>query len=132
MPELADVNTTLRTGAPEIQVIYDRERLSRYGLGLQTVARLVRDKVQGFEATRYNLPDRRIPVIVQLKEEDRRSVESVEEMVINPGGARPVRLSSVAAVVLGEGPSEVRRIDARRVGLVRANLGRASLSDAVD
>ncbi len=131
MPELADVNTTLRTGAPEIQVVYDRERLSRYGLSLQTVARLVRDKVQGFEATRFNLPDRRIPVVVQLNEEDRRSVDAVEEMVINPGGERPVRLSSVASVILGEGPSEVRRIDSRRVGLVRANLGNASLSDAV-
>ena len=54
-PELADVETTLRSGAPEVQIIYDRDRLSRYDLNIRQVARLVRDKVKGFEATRFNL-----------------------------------------------------------------------------
>jgi HAE1 family hydrophobic/amphiphilic exporter-1 len=132
LPELADVSTTLLAGAPEIQVVYDRDLLSRYDLDIRTVARLVRDKVQGYEATRYNLLDRTVPVIVRLAEEDRRTVEDVEEVVINPGGERPIRLSAVAAVVVGEGPSEVRRVDAGRVGLVRANLASGSLSEAVE
>ncbi|UCE04272.1 MAG: efflux RND transporter permease subunit [Candidatus Latescibacterota bacterium] len=132
LPELADVTTTLQSGAPEIQVIYDRDRLSRYGLNIRQVASLVRDKVQGFEATRYNLHDRTIPIVVRLSEEDRRAVEDVEELVVNPGGERPVRLSSVAQVLVGEGPSEVRRVDGQRVGLVRANLASGSLSRAVD
>jgi HAE1 family hydrophobic/amphiphilic exporter-1 len=132
MPELADVTTTLQSGAPEIQVIYDRELLARYGLNIQQVARLVRDKVQGNEATRFNLLDRTIPIVVQLREEDRRSIEDVENLVVNPGGEHPILLSSVARVVVGEGPSEVRRVDGRRVGLVRANLGSGSLSGAVD
>jgi HAE1 family hydrophobic/amphiphilic exporter-1 len=34
-------------------------------------------------------------------------------------------------VQLGEGPSEVRRVDGRRVALVRANLGEGSLGDGV-
>jgi HAE1 family hydrophobic/amphiphilic exporter-1 len=132
LPELADVTTTLQSGAPEIQVIYNRDRLSRYGLNIRQVASLVRDKVQGFEATRYNLHDRTIPIVVRLSEEDRRAVEDVEELVVNPGGERPVRLSSVAQVLVGEGPSEVRRVDGQRVGLVRSNLARGSLSRAVD
>jgi HAE1 family hydrophobic/amphiphilic exporter-1 len=132
MPELADVTTTLQSGAPEIQVVYNRELLARYGLNIQQVARLVRDKVQGNEATRFNLLDRTIPIVVQLREEDRRSIEDVEGLVVNPGGDRPILLSSVAQVVVGEGPSEVRRVDSQRVGLVRANLGSGSLSGAVD
>ena len=38
----------------------------------------------------------------------------------------------MAEVELGEGPSEVRRIDGQRVALVRANLGVGSLGQAVD
>ena len=131
MPELADVAATLRAGAPEIQVVYDRDKLMRYDLNLGQVARLVRDKVQGNEATRFNRTDRRIPVLVQLSEEDRATVADVEEMVVNPGGERPIRLEAVAAVIMGEGPSEVRRIDGQRVGLIRANLASASLGSAV-
>ncbi len=132
LPELADVQATLRAGAPELQVIYDRERLMRYGLNLGDVARLVRDKVQGNEATRFNRVDRRIPVLVQLSEEDRAAVSDIEGIVVNPGGERPIQLAAVADVVMGEGPSEVRRIDGQRVGLVRANIEQGSLGSAVE
>ncbi len=130
LPELADVETSLRVGAPEVQVVYDRDRLSLYGLNIGEVARLVRDKVKGFEATKFNLKDRRIPIVVQLKQADRETVDDVRGVIINPGGDRPIRLSSVADVTLGEGPSEVRRIDGRRVAVVGANIAEGSLSAA--
>ncbi len=132
LPELADVETTLRSGAPEVQIVYDRALLSRYDLGISDVAQLVRNQVRGFEASLYNLRDRRIPIIVRLEESDRRSTDDLSSLVINPGADRPISLGSVAEVRLGEGPSEVRRIDSLRVGLVRSNLGDASLGTAVD
>lgn len=132
LPELADVQPTLQAGAPEVQIVYDRDRLSRFGLSIGEVARLVRDKVQGNEATRFNRVNRRIPVLVQLRADDRQAVEDVAEIVVNPGGERPIPLSAVASVVLGEGPSEVRRIDGSRVAVVRANLARGSLSGATN
>jgi HAE1 family hydrophobic/amphiphilic exporter-1 len=133
LPELADVETSLRRGAPEVQVVYDRDLLARYDLSPQTVALSVRDQVLGNEATRYNLQDRRIPIVVRLAEEDRRSVEDVRRLIVNPGGSRPIRLQAVAAVELGEGPSEVRRVDGRRVAQVTANLDAgASLGEAVE
>jgi len=132
LPALADVETTQRPGAPEVQIVYDRDQLSRYGLNIQAVARQVRDAVKGYEATLYNLGDRRIPIVVRLQEEDRRRVTDVSEFLVNPGGERPISLSSVAEVTLAEGPSEVRRVDGRRVALVRANVGIGSLGGAVE
>ncbi len=132
LPALADVETTQRPGAPEVQIVYDRDQLSRYGLNIQQVARQVRDAVKGYEATLYNLGDRRIPIVVRLQEEDRRRVTDVSEFLVNPGGERPIPLSSVAEVTLAEGPSEVRRVDGRRVALVRANVGMGSLGGAVE
>ncbi|MDH3525015.1 MAG: efflux RND transporter permease subunit [Acidobacteriota bacterium] len=131
MPELADVETSLRRGAPEVQVVYDRDLLSRYGLDPATVARLVRDKVKGFEATRFNLQDRRIPIVARLVESDRETVADVRDLNVNPGAERPISLASVAAVELGEGPSEVRRIDGRRTAVVTASIARGSLGAAV-
>ncbi|MCP3980595.1 MAG: efflux RND transporter permease subunit [bacterium] len=130
MPELADIEISLERGAPEVQIVYDRDRLTRYELNVQSVAQLVRNKVKGFEATRFNLKDRRIPILVQLELDDRETIDDIRGIIVNPGGERPIRLSSVAAVALGEGPSEVRRIDGRRVAVVSANLGRGSLSAA--
>ncbi len=131
MPELADVESTLRSGSPEMQIVYDRNQLARYNLDIATVASLVRDSVKGFEATRYNLIDRRIPIIVRYREDDRATVDDVRRIEINPGSSRPIPLEAVAKVELGEGPSEVRRIDGRRVALIRANLADGSLGAAV-
>ncbi len=131
LSELADVETSLRRGAPEVQVVYDRDLLARYGLNPAGVARLVRDKVQGFEATRFNLKDRRIPIVVRLQMDDRKTVDDVRALNVNPGGERPIPLSAVARVELAEGPSEVRRVDGRRVALVTANIAEGSLGGAV-
>ncbi|HVF61184.1 MAG TPA: efflux RND transporter permease subunit [Thermoanaerobaculia bacterium] len=122
LPELADVEATLRSGAPEVQIVYDRDRLARFGLDLRRVAELVRDQVKGREATRFNQRDRRVPIVVRLEERDREAVEDVRGLVANPEGTTPIPLAAVAQVALGEGPSEVRRVDSRRVGLIRANL----------
>ncbi|MEM6793055.1 MAG: efflux RND transporter permease subunit [Acidobacteriota bacterium] len=130
MTELADVESTLRPGAPEMQIVYDRDRLARYDLEISSVAEMVRDAVKGREATRYNLTDRRIPIIVRFAEEDRSAVDDVRRLEINPGAERPIPLSAVAEVQLGKGPSEVRRVDGRRVALVRANLASGSLGAA--
>jgi len=132
MPALADVETSLRRGAPEVQVIYERDLMARYELNPATVARLVRDKVQGFEATRFNMKDRRIPIVARLQATDRETVADVRSLIVNPGGDRPISLESVASVDLGEGPSEVRRVDGRRMSLVTASIAEGSMGAAVD
>ena len=131
LPELADVETTLRSGAPEVQITYDRARLARYGLNIGQVAELVRNLIKGNEATRFNLKDRRIPIIARLNEKDRQEIEDIGHLTVNPGEEQPIPLRAVADYKIGEGPSEIRRIDGKRVALIQANLGSASLGSAV-
>lgn len=131
-PELADVEPTLRSGAPELQISYDRHQVMRHGLTIQSVANQVRDMVKGSEATRLNRKDKRVPIVVRLAEEDRQAVDDVGKLIVNPGRDTPIPLSAVASVHVGEGPSEIRRIDGKRVALVQANIGGGSLGAAVD
>ncbi|HAV61798.1 MAG TPA: acriflavin resistance protein, partial [Verrucomicrobiales bacterium] len=131
LPELADVESSLRSGAPEIQVLYHRDKLSLYGLRIATVAEQVRSMVKGFEASRFNLKDRRIPIVVRLEESDREFAEDIGTLTVNAGGQQPIPLNTIADLSIGEGPSEVRRIDSRRVALVQANIAQGSLGAAV-
>ena len=130
--DLADVEPTLRSGAPEVQITYDRQQIIRHGLNLNSVANQVRDMVKGSEATRFNRRDRRVPIVVRLAEKDREQVADVGKLTINPGGDTPIPLNSIAKLTVGEGPSEIRRIDGKRVALVQANIGDRSLGSAVE
>jgi len=129
--ELADVEPTLRSGAPEVQISYDRQQIIRHGLNIRYVANQMRDLVKGSEATRLNRRDRRVPIVVRLAESDREQVMDVGKLTVNPGGATPIPLNSIADLTVGEGPSEIRRIDGKRVALVQANIGGGSLGAAV-
>ncbi len=122
MTQLSDVQSTLRRGSPEVQIVYDRARIRRYELNIATVAGLVRDEVKGRIATRFSRRDRKVPVVVRLAEKDRASVDDMERLIVDPDRTGTIRLASVADVSLGEGPSEVRRVDGQRVAIVRANL----------
>ena len=119
---LRDVSSSILPGNPEVQIVYDRDALARLNLDVKTVAELVRDKVQGYEATKFNRKDRKIPVRVRLKDVDQAGVAELKDLVVNPGGGRPIPLSAVANVSVGRGPNEIRRVGQQRVGLVTANL----------
>lgn len=127
---LRDIKASIQPGNPEIQVVYDRDALARHGLEIRAVAELVRDKVQGYEATKYNKKDRKIPVRVRLQNIERAGVDELRELVVNPGGVRPIPLEAVAEVVVGRGPNEIRRIGQQRVGLVTANIEGIGLGTA--
>jgi len=131
VPGLRDVKASILPGSPEVQIVYDRDALARLNLDIRTVAELVRNKVQGFEATKYNRKDRKIPVRVRLRDIETADVDELRGLVVNPGQARPVPLSAVAELTLGRGPNEIRRIGQQRVGLVTANLEGAGLGSVV-
>ena len=130
LPGLVDVRSTLQVGNPELRVVYNRDRLSGFGLDLRTVAELVRDKVQGRVATDFRREERNIDILVRLQQKDRLGVDELERLVVNPDGDVPIRLSSVASIHIAEGPSEIRRVDQQRAALVTANTEGIDLGSA--
>ncbi len=130
VPGLEDVKASIRQGSPEVQIIYDRDTLSRLNLDIRTVAEQVRDKIKGTEATRFNRRDRKIPVRVRLQDASTAGVKELRELVVNPGSPRPVPLSAVAEIKVGRGPNEIRRVGQQRVGLVTANVEGIGLGSA--
>lgn len=132
VPGLRDVKSSILPGSPEVQIVYDRDALARYGLDIRAVAELVRNKVQGYEATKFNRKDRKIPVRVRLRDITQATVDELRDLVVNPGAAHPVPLSAVAEISLGRGPNEIRRIGQQRVGVVTANLEGTGLGTATE
>ncbi len=130
LPGIRDVQASIQPGNPEVQIEYDRDALARLGLDIRAVAELVKNKIKGDEATKFNRRDRKIPIRVRLADIENASVESLRELVINPGGVRPIPLSAVATITRGRGPNEIRRIGQQRVGVVTANVEGVGLGTA--
>ena len=130
-PRFADVRSTMQTGNPEIQIVFDHERAAKLGLSVRDIADEVVSKVRGDVATRYTVRDRKIDVLVRSVDPHSASIEDVRNLIVNPASARPVTLSTVADVRVASGPSEIRRADQERVAVVSANLTHGDLGAAV-
>ncbi len=119
---LTDIKSTIEEGIPEVQIIFDRQKLSQLGLDLNTIANNVRDNVRGNISTEFSKRDRKIDVRVRARKKDIGSVEDLENFVVNPGGERPILLASVAGIYVQKSPGEIRRLNQERVAVVSANL----------
>lgn len=128
----ADIKSSMDIGHPEIQIHFDRERAAALGLNVYEIADRVVKKIRGEVATRYSWHDRKIDVLVRAREEDRASIEDIRRLVINPESERPVPLEGIASIVVGTGPSEIRRVDQERVALISSNLNYGDLGSAAE
>jgi hydrophobic/amphiphilic exporter-1 (mainly G- bacteria), HAE1 family len=120
MPEIAAVEEPRREGNPEITIRFDRERAARAGLTVTDAADAVAARVRGIGATDLTERDRDIAILVQAREDQRRTLQDLADLRIEtPNGS--VALASIASLGFGEGPAEITRRNGSRVALVQAS-----------
>jgi HAE1 family hydrophobic/amphiphilic exporter-1 len=127
----SDIKSTVESGSPEIQVLFDQERATRLGLEVRDLADRVVSSVRGDVATRYKLREKKIDVLVRSVDTRAASIQEIRNLIVNPGSAQPVPLSAVAEIRLATGPAEIRRARQERVAIVSANLAAGDLGSAV-
>lgn len=119
---LADVRSSARVGNPEVQILFDRDRLAWFGLDVKQVAGLVQAKVLGSVPTRLARGETRYDIRARADRNYLNTLEDLKNLKIDLGEGGSVPLSSLAQMRVGPGPSEVRRVAQRRVAVVTANL----------
>ena len=127
----SDIKSTVESGSPEIQVLFDQQRAAQLGLTVRALADRVVSSVRGDVATRYTLRDRKVDILVRSVDTRAASVDEIRQLVINPGSPHPVPLAAVAEVRVATGPAEIRRFRQERVAIVSANLATGDLGSAV-
>jgi hydrophobic/amphiphilic exporter-1 (mainly G- bacteria), HAE1 family len=130
---LVDVKSSTEGGNPELQIVFDRDRLAALGYSVGEVGSVVRAKVQGEVATDIQREDRSIDIRLRAGESYRDSVRDLRNLNVSRTGRVPIPLESVAQVIETEGPAEIRRANGSRVAVITANLiGRDLGSVAAD
>ena len=130
-PRFADIKTSVESGNPEIQVLFDHERAAKLGLVVRDIADRVVANVRGEVATRYTWRDKKIDVLVRSIDRREASIADIRNLLVNPASDRPIPLSAIADVTIAQGPAEIRRIDQERVAIISASLNYGDLAAAV-
>ena len=126
-PGAADVKVEQVTGAPTLEVRFDRAAIGRYGLTVEEVADTVAAAMAGREAGLLFEGDRRFDVVVRVPQSTRNDLDAFAALPVmlpqGPGHARDsVPLSQLAQFRYAEGLNQVSRENGKRRVVVQANV----------
>ncbi|MGA9118952.1 MAG: efflux RND transporter permease subunit, partial [Bacteroidota bacterium] len=117
-----DVTSSWEEGKPEVKIEVDRDKTARMGLTLAEVGMAVRTALEGDISTKYQEGDAEFDTRVVLNKESRTRAQDVGSITLLNHFGQPVRLSQVANIYYGLGPSQIQRKDRERLITVAANL----------
>lgn len=134
LPGLVEVSSSASQVKPEILIIPDLQRAADLGVTVQSIARTASIATIGAtdsNSAKFDLPDRQIPIRVQLDPQTRTDLDTLRSLRIPSQSGRLVPLTAVANIRIGSGPATIERIDRARQVTLGANLEGLSLGDAL-
>ncbi|HID96081.1 MAG TPA: efflux RND transporter permease subunit [Candidatus Latescibacteria bacterium] len=128
---LRDIDATLREGKPELRIRIDRDRAGRYGLTVGEVASTVQTAMQGRVAGQLRKKGDEIDIRVELKRDDRSSLEDLYDLPMLSRSGIKIPLRQVAKFEYGVGPVKIVREDQTRRVSVLANVSGRDLGSVM-
>jgi HAE1 family hydrophobic/amphiphilic exporter-1 len=121
IPDAVDVDSTLISGKPEVQLHVDRDTAADLGVRVGDVSQALNTLIAGQQATTYNEGKDQYDVYVRAINPFRTSVEGLQRVIVPSTKLGWVTLDRVIKVESGTGPSSVDRTNRQRQVTLLAN-----------
>ncbi len=119
-------------GLAQIVVLYDRARLSGYGLNIADVNNIITTAFAGQTAGVVYENERKFDLVVRLDSAYRTSIEDVSDLFIPTREGIQIPLSQVATVSYQVGPTQISRDEGRRRIVVSFNVTGRDVKSVVE
>jgi len=122
-----EVETSLETGTEEIRVRVNRQRAQRYGLTPWQIATTIATALGTRGNSKFKTDDGEIDIAVQLKEEDRATLEQLKNTQFESDTGNLVSFASLAEFDLQKGPQALERENRMSTVTVFANTEQSAV-----
>ncbi|MDZ4121936.1 MAG: efflux RND transporter permease subunit, partial [Candidatus Cloacimonadaceae bacterium] len=119
---VTDTNLSRSSGSPEQLVVVDRQKASELGLSVEHIARMLQTVLSGTRAGYYREEGKEYPIMVQLTDDDKGSLEDVLNLTLINASGEPVVLRNAVKVISGMGATQIDRQDQERITTISANI----------
>ncbi|HEY8560905.1 MAG TPA: efflux RND transporter permease subunit [Pyrinomonadaceae bacterium] len=136
IPDAVDVDSTLISGKPEVQLEIDRDTAADLGVRIGDVSQALNTLVAGQEATTFNETTEQYEVRVRAINSYRTDVEGLKRLIVPSAKVGWVTLDRLVKIKSGTGPSSVERTNRQRQVTLLANTkpggSAANITSAID
>lgn len=123
-PNLLNLDKDYQETQPQIHLDIDRDRAANLGVSLENIGRTLETLMGARNVTTYDQGGKQYEVIVQAREEDRRSRDDLDNVYVRSDSSdRLIPLSNLVTLEEKAGPGELKRSDRLRAVRVTASLG---------
>ncbi|PWD98201.1 CusA/CzcA family heavy metal efflux RND transporter [Marinilabilia rubra] len=123
VPGVGDLNVQKVIGLPQLVVSYDRDKLARYGLDIETVNRTIQTAYSGARAGIIYEGERQFSQVVRLDDQHRNDPAAIGDLYLKRPNGDQVRLDEVADIKMQAGPAAISRESVKRKLEVGVNIG---------
>ncbi len=131
MDGIKDLYVEPVTGGKYIDISMKREELSRYGLSVDDVNRVIEIALGGMQITTTIEGRQKFSVNARFGQDFRSSIEDLKNLQVQTPNFGPIPLQAVADVAISEGPSMINSEDAMLRGTVLFNVRGRDLGSTV-
>jgi len=117
-----DVALEQIAGEAQLIIKPKRQQLSRFGLSVGDVMKVVKDGIGGVSAGQVINGNERYDIYVRIEEKYRSTPETIADLRMQSPTGAWVRLGDIATVTFESGPPQVRRDDVQRRVVIQANV----------
>ncbi|MFA5982955.1 MAG: CusA/CzcA family heavy metal efflux RND transporter [Methylococcaceae bacterium] len=117
-----DVAAEQQAGLAQVIVEIDRAKVSRYGINIADVERVMEIGMGGKAASQFLEGEQRFNITVRYEESARNSVAGLESLTVPTPNGQRIPLSELATIKVNQGASRISREDNMRRIAIKCNL----------
>ncbi|HNU09622.1 MAG TPA: efflux RND transporter permease subunit, partial [Pyrinomonadaceae bacterium] len=121
IPDAVDVDSTLISGKPEVQLDIDRDTAADLGVRISDVSQALNTLVAGQKSTTFNEGTEQYDVVVRSVNNFRTDVDGLKRLIVPSAKIGWVTLDRLVTVKEGTSPSSVDRVNRQRQVTLLAN-----------
>ncbi|MFC1853395.1 efflux RND transporter permease subunit [candidate division CSSED10-310 bacterium] len=130
IPGPINVDTDIRPGKPEIQIIPKRQVVADFNTTGYAIALTLRATIEGLIAPQYRVQGDEYNIRVKLEEADVEDIEKIKSLVVQtPKGNK--RISELADLSFSTAPTMIYRKDKLKMHRVTADIGSRTMGEIV-
>ena len=114
LPDAIDVKSTVSDDIPQVKVTMNRDAAAQYGLTAAQIGQAVRAELTGATATRVNINNKEIDVVVRGDGAASVSIDALRSMPVTTPYGGTVPLSAVAYIDMELAPASISRSNQSR------------------
>ena len=119
------------SGLPQIQVVYNHERMAEYGINVDDINQVLETSFAGGIAGSIYEGERKFDIVLRLDNNDR-NVSSIQNLAIPIGSGETIPLTQVADIIYEPAPAQISHENGARRIYVGFNIQGRDVQSTVD